>query len=45
LDALTEVWPTGVAAEVVGMPLRDHVIVIRAGGYTSLLDLGVLDTE
>ena len=33
------------AAAVVGMPLKDHVIVTGAGGYTSLLDLGVLDTE
>ena len=32
------------AADVVGIPLKDHVIVSRAGGYTSLLDLGVLDS-
>ena len=32
------------AADVVGIPLRDHVIVTREGAYTSLLDLGVLDT-
>ena len=33
------------AADVVGIPLKDHVIVSRAGAYTSLLDLGVLDTD
>ena len=32
------------AADVVGIPLKDHVIVTREGAYTSLLDLGVLDT-
>ena len=32
------------AADVVGMPLKDHVIVTGAGRYVSLLDLGVLDT-
>lgn len=32
------------AGVVVGVPLKDHVIVTSAGAYTSLLDLGVLDT-
>jgi DNA repair protein RadC len=32
------------AADVVGIPLKDHVIVTSEGAYTSLLDLGVLDT-
>jgi DNA repair protein RadC len=31
------------AADVVGTPLVDHVIVSGAGGYTSMLDLGLLD--
>ncbi len=30
------------AAEVLGMPLVDHVIVAPSGQYTSMLDLGVL---
>jgi DNA repair protein RadC len=30
------------AAEVVGVPLLDHVIVTSSGAYASLLDLGVL---
>jgi len=31
------------AAEVVGTPLVDHVIVSASGNYASMLDLGLLD--
>jgi DNA repair protein RadC len=35
-----------VAAELVGIPLVDHVVVgARGGGFASLLDLGVLPSE
>lgn len=42
-EDLTLTTAVAAAAAVVGMPLVDHVIVTRAGGYVSLRDIGALD--